>query len=177
MKYREKPFIVPCVMLLLCLLWGGTGCSDTRQKEQAYEEEKVGEMEKAEETVETEEVEEAEETKQQSEIKVTPSPGGIYWEGDVPPEYAGYYVEISNVTDKSFDFVIYGKNSQDNDYGVVFKLHTAEYKDSYTAVCDGKEYTLTFQWQEPGYMTVTGFEEWIPEESSPLYNTDYLGVS
>lgn len=116
-------------------------------------------------------------TQKQSNIKAVQPPSGTYWDGDATPEFANYYMEVSNVTDKGFDFVIYGKNPQNDGYGVVFMPHTAEYTDTYTAVYYGQEHTLTFQWQELGYMTVTGFEEWIPSGSSALYNTAYLGVS
>lgn len=118
----------------------------------------------------------AEET-QAAPVKAVQPPEGTYWEGDAPPHYANYYVEVSNVTDEGFDFIIYARNSEEEECSVVFRPHTAVYTDTYTAVYYGQEYTLTFRWQELGYMTVEGFEERIPSGSSPLYNNAYLGVS
>lgn len=114
---------------------------------------------------------------EQENIQVVQPPDGKYWEGDTPPAYANYYVELSNVTEDGFDFVIYGLKSDTQDYDVVFMPHTAVYTDTYTAVYYGEQYTLTFNWQEMGYLTVEGFEEWIPSGSAPLYNNAYLGVS
>lgn len=114
---------------------------------------------------------------EQKSVQAVQPPDGKYWQGDTPPVYANYYVELSNVTADGFDFVIYGFQEASQDYSVVFMPHTAVYTDTYTAVYYGQQYTLTFNWQELGYLTVEGFEEWIPSESSPLYNNAYLGVS
>lgn len=110
-------------------------------------------------------------------VQAVQPPSGIYWEGDTPPNYANYYVEFFNFTSQGFDFVIYGRHSIEDDFSVVFNPHTAIYTDTYTGVYYGKEYTLTFNWQELGYLNVKGFEEWIPNGSPKLYNNSYLGVS
>lgn len=114
---------------------------------------------------------------EQKSVQAVQPPSGKYWQGDTPPAYADYYVEVSNVTSDGFDFVIYGLQGGEGNYDVVFMPHTAVYTDTYTAVYYGQQYTLTFNWQEIGYLTVEGFEEWIPSGSLPLYNNSYLGVS
>lgn len=103
---------------------------------------------------------------------------GIFWEQDKAPSYARYYIKISNVTSTSFDFEIFGRDSETpgDSYRTVFKYNKATYIDGNTAVFKGKQYTLTFQCYDPGYVTISGFSEWIPDGST-LYNNVYLGVS
>lgn len=113
--------------------------------------------------------------KKPEEIVLPPS--GIYWEGDKPPAYAMYYVEIYNVTEDGFDFAAYGRYDEEDDFSLVFMPHTAVYEGENVAVYHGQQYTLTFCWEELGYLTVDGFPEWIPEGSGALYNNAYLGVS
>lgn len=109
-------------------------------------------------------------------------PDGIYWEGNCPPAYAKYYVEVSNTQDDRFDFKIYQAQSVDadgwtSDFQLVFKQHTAIFTDAYHAVYEGKQYTLYFECgSNLGYMTISGFSEVIPD-GSELYNNEYLGVS
>ena len=108
---------------------------------------------------------------------------GTYWQGDKPPYYAQYYIEVSNGTDDSFDFEIYQAQtiSEDggaSDYKLVFNHHTAVFTDAFHAVYEGENYTLKFLCgREAGYLTlISGFSEVIPD-GSELYNTEWLGVS
>lgn len=109
-------------------------------------------------------------------------PAGTYWEGDAPPLYAKYYIEISNTKDDRFDFEIYEAQSfnsygEASDYKLVFKKNTAVFTDAYHAVFEGKQYTLYFECgTNTGYITVSGFDEVIPD-GSELYNNAYLQVS
>ncbi len=109
-------------------------------------------------------------------------PEGTYWEGDTPPLYAKYYIEISNTQDDSFDFEIYQAQTFDtygeaSDYKLVFMKNTAVFTDAYHAVFEGKQYTLHFECgTNTGYITVSGFSEVIPD-GSQLCNTEWLHVS
>ena len=63
--------------------------------------------------------------------------------GLVVPEY--YKVNVSNVTDTSFDFTIYYVNETEGSEEVVFRTHTAVFVgDGMEAVYDGEDYYLTF---------------------------------
>lgn len=101
---------------------------------------------------------------------------GTFWQQDKSPDFSMHNIEISNVTPTSFDFEIFGRNAQGENFRTVFRHHTATYIDANTAVYNGEQYTLTFQCYDPGYVTISGFSEWIPDGST-LYNNDYLGVS
>ena len=74
-------------------------------------------------------------------------------------------IDISNITDTSFDFTVYEVNELEETRSMIFKTHTAVFQgDGTTAVYNGKEYTLNFTF--PDYhtslphvtdMEVTGF--------------------
>lgn len=74
-------------------------------------------------------------------------------------------IDISNITDTSFDFTVYEVNESEETRSMIFKTHTAVFQgDGTTAVYNGKEYTLNFTF--PDYhtslphvtdMEVTGF--------------------
>lgn len=74
-------------------------------------------------------------------------------------------IDISNITDTSFDFTVYEVNESEEPRSMIFKTHTAVFQgDGTTAVYNGKEYTLNFTF--PDYhtslphvtdMEVTGF--------------------
>lgn len=88
-------------------------------------------------------------------------------------------IDISNITDTSFDFTVYQvENSTTR--SVIFKTHTAVFQgDGTTAVYNGKEYTLNFSF--PDYHTslpdvtdivVTGF---APLEGETYMNNNVPG--
>lgn len=74
-------------------------------------------------------------------------------------------IDISNITDTSFDFTVYEVNESEETRSMIFKTHMAVFQgDGTTAVYNGKEYTLNFTF--PDYhtslphvtdMEVTGF--------------------
>lgn len=74
-------------------------------------------------------------------------------------------IDISNITDTSFDFTVYEVNESEETRSMIFKTQTAVFQgDGTTAVYNGKEYTLNFTF--PDYhtslphvtdMEVTGF--------------------
>lgn len=84
-------------------------------------------------------------------------------------------IDVSNITDTSFDFTVYEVDGLDR--SMIFKTHTAVFQgDGTTAVYNGKEYTLNFTF--PDYhtslphvtdMEVTGF--------APLEGETYMNNS
>lgn len=118
----------------------------------------------------------AEDTKKLNNSEIIQLPEGSYWEEDKSPSGAMYYIELSGCTSEGFDFEIFGRFNMDENFSTVFKHHTAIYTSYQTAAYYGKQYTLLFNWEEQGYLSVEGFPEWIPKDSI-LYNSDFLGVS
>lgn len=125
---------------------------------------------------------ESEESENQRIVLPQVPPAGTYWESDRSPLYARYYIEISNTQENSFDFEIYqaqtiNEYQEASDYKLVFKKHTAVFKDAYHAVYEGQQYTLHFECgTNTGYITISGFSEVIPD-GSQLCNTEWLQVS
>lgn len=124
---------------------------------------------------------EAEETPNKIIMNPNIPPEGKFWDGDKPPYYADYYVDISNTSANTFDFKIYQAKTKHSDGGtsdfqLVFKLHTAVFTDDFNAVYEGKEYTLYFDCSRAGYLNISGFNEVIPD-GAEVYNNAYLGVS
>lgn len=86
-------------------------------------------------------------------------------------------IDVSNITDTSFDFTVYEVNELEETRNMIFKTHTAVFQgDGTTAVYNGKEYTLNFTF--PDYhtslphvtdMEVTGF--------APLEGETYMNNS
>lgn len=111
-----------------------------------------------------------------TEFGMPPVEEGTYWEGGESPYCAMYCIKVSNGTNEGFDFEIFGRDHMDDEFSTVFRYHTAVYTAYNTAVYYGQNYTLTFRWTEPGYLSVDGFTERIPSDNI-LYNSDYLGVS
>lgn len=87
-------------------------------------------------------------------------------------------IDISNITDTSFDFTVYEVDGLERN--MIFKTHTAVFQgDGTTAVYNGKEYTLNFSF--PDYHTslpdvtdivVTGF---APLEGETYMNNNVPG--
>ena len=84
-------------------------------------------------------------------------------------------IDISNVTDTSFDFTVYQvTNHQEHQRDLIFKTHTAVFNgDGTTAVYNGQEYTLNFTFTNNRHslpdvteIQVTGF--------APLEGETYL---
>lgn len=116
-------------------------------------------------------------TIENSEIgTVFPVIEGDYFEGGISPAFALYFVKISNCTNEGFDFEIYGRYDENDEFCILFKRDNAKYTSSNTAEYQGEEGNLEFQWENQGYLSITGFSQWIPEDNI-LCNTEYVGVS
>lgn len=77
-------------------------------------------------------------------------------------------VQISNITDSSFDFVIYDGND------VIFRPHTAVIDDFDRGTYYGQQYTVFFFWNSSTELVVQGFDE---VGGLTFINTEYLHTS
>lgn len=78
------------------------------------------------------------------------------------------YVYISNITDSTFEFVIFNGDSP------IFAHNVATITGSSTAVFNGTQYTLQFVWSGEAELSITGFDV---VEGMTFINNDYLHVS
>lgn len=78
------------------------------------------------------------------------------------------YVYISNITDSTFEFVIF------NGEAPIFANNVATVTGSNTAVFNGTQYTLQFTWAGEAELTITGFDV---VEGMTFINNGYLQVS
>ena len=100
----------------------------------------------------------------------------VYRNVNLETEWPPYCeIDISNVTDTSFDFTVYQvTNHQEHQRDLIFKTHTAVFNgDGTTAVYNGQEYTLNFTFPNDRHslpdvteIQVTGF--------APLEGETYL---
>lgn len=100
----------------------------------------------------------------------------VYRNVNLETEWPPYCeIDISNVTDTSFDFTVYQvTNHQEHQRDLIFKTHTAVFNgDGTTAVYNGQEYTLNFTFTNNRHslpdvteIQVTGF--------APLEGETYL---
>lgn len=84
-------------------------------------------------------------------------------------------IDVSNITDTSFDFTVYEVDGLDR--SMIFKTHTAVFQgDGTTAVYNGKEYTLNFSFTN-GHGSLPHVTEIVVTGFAPLEGEVYLNNS
>ena len=108
--------------------------------------------------------------------ELTYSDGVVYMDIAEGPPYCE--IQVSNITDTSFDFEIYQVWPEKDERNVTFRKHTADFVgDGTTAVFKGNEYTLTFTFPDNhgALPDVTDIEvSGFPETEGHTYMTNRI---
>ena len=177
MKYRKVKLLLGAALLALAV----TACggekeadSETAQAEEAADDSQEAAAQSSDSGTESQE-----ETGVPAKVRIyeaTYFAEAVYRNVNLETEWPPYCeIDISNVTDTSFDFTVYQvTNHQEHQRDLIFKTHTAVFNgDGTTAVYNGQEYTLNFTFTNNRHslpdvteIQVTGF--------APLEGETYL---
>ena len=179
MKYRKVKLLLGAALLALAV----TACGGEKEadSETAQAEEAADDSQEAAAQSPDSGTESQEETGVPAKVRIyeaTYFAEAVYRNVNLETEWPPYCeIDISNVTDTSFDFTVYERTFDgEPQRNLIFKTHTAVFNgDGTTAVYNGQEYTLNFTFPNDRHslpdvteIQVTGFASL--EGETYLYN-------